>query len=77
MKNSFGEDIKTGKYELYPRSTFSVTIFGNVYKPEQKRIITGSINMDLYKDIADINGLQAAKDAWWEVYKWIQEQNKL
>lgn len=39
--------------------------------------ITGSIPYQLYKDIEEINGLQAAKDAWWDFYKWLNEQETL
>jgi hypothetical protein len=76
MKNSFGEEYGTNEYELYPLSTFSITTFGNVYKPEQKKTISGSINIDIYNDIKEVYGLQDAKDAWWEFYERIRREIK-
>ena len=61
------------QYEFYPKPKFTITDFGDMCKPEQKVVITGSIDVSLYKDIAD---LDAAKDAWWEFYQWIQEESK-
>jgi len=60
-------------YELYPRANFSITLFGNVYNPDEKKTITGSISYELFRDIADLKGLPAAKDAWWEIYEWIEK----
>ena len=39
--------------------------------------ISGSLPYDIIEDIKMIDGEQAAKDAWWDVYLWIREQEKL
>jgi hypothetical protein len=74
MKNSFGEEYGTNKYELYPRPTFSIVDLGNVYNPKEKVVINGSVSLDSYKNIVELEGLSAAKDAWWELYEWIMNE---
>jgi hypothetical protein len=39
--------------------------------------ITASINWDLYDDLIPHQGELASKDAWWEVYLWMKEQERL
>ena len=76
MKNSFGEEIEKSKYEFYPRPKFIIIDYGNMYNPKEKVEITGSISLSLYQDIADLDGLNKAKDAWWELYEWIMDERK-
>jgi hypothetical protein len=76
MKNSFGEEYGKNKYELYPRPAFTIIDYGNVYNPKEKVEMTGSISLSLYQDIADLDGLDKAKDAWWELYEWIMTERK-
>lgn len=76
MKNSFGEEYGTNKYELYPRPTFTIVDCGNVYNPKEKIEITGSISLMLYQDMVELYGLDKAKDAWWELYEWIMTERK-
>lgn len=37
-------------------------------------IIDGNLALDLIDDIKDVEGLQSAKDAWWETYLYIRQQ---
>jgi hypothetical protein len=40
-------------------------------------VITGSLPYETIEDIKTIDGEQAAKDAWWELYLWIREQERI
>jgi len=76
MKNSFGEEYGINKYEFYPRPKFIIVDYGNMCNPKEKVEITGSISLSLYQDIANLDGLDKAKDAWWELYEWIITETK-
>ena len=39
--------------------------------------IEGNLSLDLIEDIYSKEGPQAAKDAWWETYLWIKEQEAI
>jgi len=61
-------------YHLLVRPKFDVIIYDCQCQVTSR--ISGSLSLDLYEDIKDLEGEQAAKDAWWEVYLWIREQEK-
>jgi hypothetical protein len=66
---------KPGEYCLPTKPTFTLTIRDCQYNVTN--VITGSVCWDLYEDIRDTGGVQQAKDAWWEVYLWMREQERL
>ena len=70
------EYMNMSEYEFYPRPTFTIVDFGNIYNPKEKVVITGSVSLELYQDIADLESLSSAKDAWWELYEWIMNERK-
>ena len=66
---------KPGGHHLLVMPKFSLTIYD--CQCQITNIITGSINLDVYNDVAEFHGLQAAKDGWWEFYLWLKEQEKI
>lgn len=60
------------EYHLLVRPKFSVTLYD--CQCNVTNIISGSLSYDLIQDILETDGLQEAKDAWWETYLWIKQQ---
>lgn len=59
-------------YHLLTLPKFNVTIYDcqcNVVAN-----IDGNLALDLIEDIQEAEGIQAAKDVWWETYLYIKEQ---
>lgn len=63
------------EYHLQPRAKIELTIYDCQCKVANK--ISGSFSWSLYKDMEDLKGLNEAKEAWWEVYLWFKEQERL
>jgi hypothetical protein len=63
--------VKPGDYHMPIRPKFVVTIYDCQLKVTN--VITGSLPYDVIEDLKDLEGLQAAKDAWWTVYEGIRE----
>ena len=62
-------------YHFLAKQKLELTLRDCQYKVTN--VITAKINWDLYEDLIPYHGEQAAKDAWWEVYLWMKEQEKL
>jgi hypothetical protein len=62
-------------YHLLVRPKFNITIYDCQCQVTAR--ISGSLPYDTIEDIKDLEGLQAAKDAWWELYLWIREQERI
>lgn len=59
-------------YHLLVRPQFNVKIYDcqcNVVAN-----IDGNLALDLIEDIKETEGIQSAKDVWWETYLYIKEQ---